>query len=264
VGGHTSCVAISGSGGDGDADGTGPPTLLLDAGTGIRRVPALLGGRPFRGTILLTHLHWDHVQGLPFFPAGDRDDARVTLAMPAQGDPVAVLSGAMSPPHFPIGPHGLRGEWRFQGLEPGCHRVEGFDVLAADVPHKGGRTFGYRVTDPAGRSLAYLPDHGPLGLGPGPDGLGERHPAARALADGVDVLVHGAQFTAAESAMAEAFGHATVDYAVALATEAGARRLVLFHHSPARTDDGVELIAGALAGAPVSVTVARETLVVDV
>jgi phosphoribosyl 1,2-cyclic phosphodiesterase len=247
-------VAISSEG--------GPPRLLLDAGTGIRRVPVLLGDRPFTGTILLTHLHWDHVQGIPFFPAGDRDDARVTLAMPAQGDPVAVLRGAMSPPHFPIGPDGLRGDWSFLGLEPGRHEVEGFRVLAADVPHKGGRTFGYRVADGTS-SLAYIPDHGPLGCGEGPDGLGARHEAALALASGVDALVHGAQFTLAERSLAADFGHATVDYAVALAVEAGARRLVLFHHSPARTDDQVDTLARSLGDAALPVTVASEGLALD-
>ena len=71
-GGHTSCLAV------GHDDGP-VPTLILDAGTGLRRVTALLDGRPFDGTILLTHLHWDHVHGLPFFRGGDREDARVTL-----------------------------------------------------------------------------------------------------------------------------------------------------------------------------------------
>ncbi len=65
-------------------DGAARPTLILDAGTGVRRVTALLAGQPFIGTILLTHLHWDHVQGLPFFRAGDRDDARVMLLLPDQ------------------------------------------------------------------------------------------------------------------------------------------------------------------------------------
>jgi ribonuclease BN (tRNA processing enzyme) len=248
IGGHTSCVAIS--------EGASPPRLLLDAGTGIRRVPALLGeGMAFAGTILLTHLHWDHVQGIPFFTAGDREDARITLAMPAQGgaSPVAVLERAMSPPHFPITPSGLRGD------------VEGFRVLAAEIPHKGGRTYGYRVTDRGGRSLAYLPDHGPHGCGPGPDGHGARHEAALALARDVDVLVHGGQFTEDQHDLAEDFGHATVEYAVALAAEADARRLVLSHHAPARTDDEVDAIARTAAStSPIPVVAAAETQTFDV
>jgi phosphoribosyl 1,2-cyclic phosphodiesterase len=258
IGGHTSCVALS----PGSGDGSGPPRLLLDAGTGIRRVPTLLGARvPFRGTILLTHLHWDHVQGIPFFTAGDRDGAAVVLTMPAQGNPMAVLERAMSPPHFPITPEGLRGHWSFVGLEPGEHDVEGFRVLAAEIPHKGGRTFGYRFTDGSGRSLAYLPDHGPHGCGPGPDGRGARHEAALALVSDVDVLVHGGQFTEAEHDLAAHFGQATVEYAVALATEAGARRLVLSHHAPARADGEVDdIVRAATSSTHIPVTAAVEGL----
>jgi len=257
IGGHTSCVAVARS-------GATAPRLLLDAGTGIRRVPALLGDAPFRGTILLTHLHWDHVQGIPFFAAGDRDDAQVVLAMPAQGDPLAVLTAGMGPPHFPITPRGLHGDWSFVGLEAGRREVEGFDVLAADLPHKGGRTFGYRVTE-AGRSVAYLPDHGPLGCGDGPDGLGARHEAVLSLARDVDVLVHGAQFTSAERELAADFGHATVDYAIALAEEAGAGRLVLFHHAPGRTDDAVDAIVDSVANSSaVLVVAAAQGLELDV
>lgn len=256
IGGHTSCVAVARAG--------DPPQLLLDAGTGIRRVPALLGDAAFRGTILLTHLHWDHVQGIPFFTAGDRGDARVVLAMPAQGDPVEVLAGAMGPPHFPITPRGLHGDWSFVALQPGKHDVEGFAVLAADLPHKGGRTFGYRVTN-VGRSLAYLPDHGPPGCSDGLDGLGTTYEAALALADGADVLVHGAPFTAAERELAADFGHATVDYAVALAREAGVRQLVLFHHAPTRTDDEVDAITASLSGrVPAEVMAAAEGLTLDI
>jgi ribonuclease BN (tRNA processing enzyme) len=256
IGGHTSCVAV--------AHGEEPPALLLDAGTGIRRVSSLLGDAPFRGTILLTHLHWDHVQGVPFFAAGDRDDARVVLAMPAQGDPFEVLAAAMGPPHFPITPDGLHGNWSFVALQPGRHDVEGFEVLAGDLPHKGGRTFGYRVTD-AERSLAYLPDHGPLGCGDRPDGLGARHEAALALARDVHVLVHGAQFTSTEHGLAADFGHATVDCAVALAQEAGAGQLVLFHHAPWRADDAVDAIAASVAGRlPVPVVAAAEGMRLEI
>ncbi|MGH8986858.1 MAG: MBL fold metallo-hydrolase [Acidimicrobiia bacterium] len=250
VGGNTSCVALM--------RGAGPPTLVLDAGTGLRRLSGVLAGDPFRGTILLTHLHWDHTQGLPFFAAGDRDDAHVTLVMPAQGDPAEVLARALSPPHFPIGPDGLRGDWCFRGLEPGEHELEDFAVFAEEIPHKGGRTFGYRISD-GEEAIAYLPDHGPLTAGPGPDGVGARHDAALTLCRGVDVLVHGAQFTTDERERAADYGHATVDYAVALAREAGVGRLVLFHHDPSRVDDEVDAIAAkAAASASIPVTAAVE------
>jgi phosphoribosyl 1,2-cyclic phosphodiesterase len=256
IGGHTSCVAVAPDG--------GAPVMLLDAGTGVRRATELLGTAPFRGTILLTHLHWDHTQGLPFFRSADRDDAEVTLAMPAQGDPRAVLARAMGPPHFPITPEGLRGRWSFVALEAGHHEVEGCEVLAAEVPHKGGRTFGYRVSA-GGRCLAYLPDHGPLGCGPGPDGLGARHEAALALAQEADLLIHGAQFTAGDARLAADYGHATVDYAVRLAEAAAVVRLVLFHHAPDRTDAEVQAIADAAASSTtVPVVAAAEGLTLEV
>jgi phosphoribosyl 1,2-cyclic phosphodiesterase len=255
VGGHTSCVAL--------AHDDQAFTLLLDAGTGIRRVTDHLAGRAFNGTLLLTHLHWDHVQGLPFFAAGDRDDSQVRVFMPEQigpdgqtREPADVLALAMSPPHFPIGPDGLRGEWRFDGMKPGSYLIEGFEVRAFDVPHKGGRTFGYRIAD-GESSVAYVPDH---------------LPAEETNADivrecaGVDLLVHDSQFVATERAVADLYGHATVDDALDLAKRCAARRLALFHHSPARADDDVDAIArwaideGARRG--VDVFVAREEAVV--
>ena len=255
VGGNTSCVAV--------AHDTDAPVLVLDAGTGLRRLSEDLDGEAFRGTILLTHLHWDHVQGLPFFGAGDRADADVSLVMPAQGDAREVLARAMSPPHFPIGPDGLLGKWTFESIEPGEHTLEGFNVLAAEVPHKGGRTFGYRISD-GDWTFAYVPDHEPSVEGPGPDGLGARHEAVLALAKGVDVLAHGAQYTLAERERAVAFGHATIDYAMALAREAGVGRLVLFHHEPGRTDNDVESIARSLDSAGLPVQAAVEGLELEV
>jgi phosphoribosyl 1,2-cyclic phosphodiesterase len=230
VGGHTSCVAVL-------RDGEQVPALVLDAGTGIMELTPGFGDAPFHGTILLTHLHWDHLQGLPFFRPADRDDARVTLAMPAQGDPVEVLRRALSPPHFPIGPEGLGGAWRFAGLDEGTHEIEGFEVTARAIPHKGGRTFGFRVSDGT-RAFAYLPDHGPRG----PDAAAVGTAGACDLAAGVDVLVHGAPFLASEQRIADLYGHATVDDALALATGARVGRLVLTHHGPLRSDDAVEEI----------------------
>ena len=254
-GSHTSCVALAH---DGER-----PRLVLDSGTGIRRITALLGEHSFDGSILLGHLHWDHTQGLPFFAAADRADARTDLYMPAQGDAEEVLRRVMSPPHFPITPADLRGTWRFLGLEPGEPvEMEGFTVLAREIPHKGGRTFGFRVSD-GGATVAYLSDHCPTALGPGPDGLGEYHEAALALAHDVDLLVHDAQYLDEELAARASFGHASAGYAVALGERAGARRVLLFHHDPPRTDDDIDALVASFAGATVPVEAAAEGMVVD-
>ena len=218
-GGHTSCLAIT-------HDGAAAPSLILDCGTGVRGVTRELGGEPFHGTVLLTHLHWDHVQGMPFFRAADNERASVNVLLPEQPDGAGaseVLAGAMSPPHFPIGPFDLRGTWSFSTLGEGEWEAEGFRVLAREVPHKGGRTFGYRVSD-SRSTLTYIPDHGPTLGGIGPDGFGEYHAAAMELSADADLVVHDAQLLSAEELAAESrFGHACADYAVALAHRAQAR-----------------------------------------
>ncbi len=256
-GGNTSCVAVA-------HDGR-TPTLVLDAGTGLRHLAGLLGEEPFRGALLLGHLHWDHTQGLPFSRAVDHDGAEVRLCLPDQEDgnaAIDVLRRAMSPPHFPIGPEGLRGRWTFEGLAPGFHHLAGFEVLALEIPHKGGRTFGYRVSD-GHAAIAYLSDHGPVSLGPGPDGGGPYHDAALALADGVDLLVHDAQHTAVELPRLAHFGHSAADYAVRLGERTGARRVLLFHHDPNRTDDEVDAIVTTFSGAAVPVSAAVEGEAID-
>ncbi len=215
-GGHTSCVAIA-------HDDAPSPTLILDAGTGIRSVTGLLGEQAFSGTILLTHLHWDHVQGLPFFHAGDHPDARVRLLLPEQEDgaeATSVLARSMSPPHFPMEPDQLRGTWSFATLAPGEQEFGGFTVLAREIPHKGGRTFGYRVSD-GHSTFTYMPDHCPTSFGAGPDGCGEYHAAALELAAETDSLLHDSQLlTPAELATEGRFGHAAADYAVELGRRA--------------------------------------------
>jgi ribonuclease BN (tRNA processing enzyme) len=196
-------------------------------------VTPLLNGEPFRGTIVLSHLHWDHVQGLPFFQGGDTEDAQVTLLIPEQPGGASaedVLALSMSPPHFPITPSQLRGDWIFGTLPPGELRIGPFTVMGREIPHKG----------------------------PGPEGLGEYHDAALALAAGADALIHDASLLPQEVPAQASFGHAAADYAVGLGVRAGARRVVLFHHGPDRTDTELDKLAGRLADAPVPVIVAAE------
>lgn len=254
-GGHTSCVAIA-------HDGR-PPSLVLDAGTGLQRLTRVLGPAPFQGTILLGHLHWDHVQGMPFFAAGARPGATVHVRVPEQdADPEALLARMMSPPNFPIAPAQLGAGWRFSALQPGEHDIEGFSVLVREIPHKGGRTFGFRVSD--GRSsIGYLSDHAPLNAGAGPEGLGAYHDSALALADRVDLLLHDAQHTAAELPGLAYLGHSAADYAVGLGRTAGARGVVLFHHAPERTDDEIDALVGAVGGGDVAVIAAVEGTAFD-
>ncbi len=254
-GGNTSCVGLA-------HDGQ-PPTIVLDAGTGLQQLPRALGGEPFRGTILLGHLHWDHTHGMPFFRSGLQPGHRVDLYLPEQGeDAEELLARVISPPHFPIRPRQLGEGWTFNSLSPGHYEFEGFSVDAREIPHKGGRTFGYRVSDGTG-TVAYMSDHSPISLGPGPDGLGEYHEAAVELARGADLLVHDSQHTAAELPRLAFLGHSAIEYVVGLAQHAQVKAVALYHHDPWRTDDEIDELAAKQASAPLAVFAAYDGLIVD-
>jgi ribonuclease BN (tRNA processing enzyme) len=126
-------------------------------------------------------------------------------------------------------------------------------VTAADAAHKGGRTFGYRVADDRG-AIGYLPDHAPAA------GVSDE---LVALLDGVDVLLHDAQFVEKERRIADDYGHATVQDAIDLAVRVGARTLVLFHHGPNRTDDDLDAIRDGYES-PLELVVAREGQLIEV
>lgn len=252
-GGHTSCVAVY-------ADGDDVPHLLLDAGTGLRTLPTLLGGEAFTGRIVLSHLHWDHVQGLPFCRSVDDPRAQVSLYIPVDStdtDPELLLARGFSPPHFPIGPDGLLGEWTFCPLLSGA--ID--DALTVGpVAHKGGTAFGIRVSLD-GAVVAYLPDHALHDETPSADLA-----AAEQIVAGADVLLHDGQFVAAEKHIAREYGHATIEQVLDLADRCGVGALVLTHHGPARTDDQLDELAlrfpHTLLGRPV--TFARQDTSIEV
>ncbi len=258
-GGYTSCIAIAH-----DGEAAPEPRSRRRHRDPPRHVPCAATA-PFAGTILLTHLHWDHVHGLPFFAAADREDSRVALFLPEQPDgahAADVLARAMSPPHFPIGPEGLRGEWSFSSLAPGTLEADGFRIEAREIPHKGGRTYGYRVSDGDvgarlhARSLPERARPGTRQAGASTTWTPSILPREPTL------LVHDAQMIAEEMAAAVFFGHAAAEYAVELGRRAGSRRVVLFHHQPDRSDDALDELPRRFGPRP-QVIVAAESLVLE-
>ena len=172
-----------------------------------------------------------------------------------------MLSRGMSPPHFPVRADELRGDWSFISLTSSVLEIEGFTVLVEEIPHKGGRTYGFRVSDGTA-SVVYMPDHCPSALGPGPDGLGEYHPAALTLCQDADVLIHDAQLLREELEAEAYFGHAAAEYTVELARHANVAQVVLFHHKQSRTDDELDEVAKRFTGTP-NVTLATQRTVLE-
>lgn len=215
------------------------PPILLDLGTGARVYGDDFGPAPFRGTALVTHLHWDHVQGLPFFRPIDRPGAEIDIYGPKheEGPLGEVWEGFMKPPYFPIRPSELRGAIRFHDLDAGEFELPGATVTARWVRHPN-PTLGYRV-EADGVVVAFIPDHGP---GQDADEYVPRE--VLDLVEGADLLIHDAQFTVAEQRERSHWGHCSHKYAVEVARQGGVQRLALFHHDPHHDDDQIDVMAG--------------------
>jgi len=218
--------------------------IVLDAGSGIRRLSASLGTCE-RIDVLLTHLHMDHIQGLGFFEPLMSPESEVHLWGPAspRQNLEERLSRYLSPPLFPVRLRDLENVY-VHDLDPGQITIGSATVTADYVVHPG-LTFGYRISA-NGATLAYLPDHEPA-LG-APDLLIEPEwLSGFALADGVDVLIHDAQYTDEEYASRRGWGHSTFRHAAAFASLAQVQALVSFHHDPAHDDATLDAIAADMA-----------------
>lgn len=233
VGGNTSCVLVTVE---------GEPPLVLDLGTGLRPLGDVLApqlrkeGGPLRANALLSHLHLDHILGLPFFAPLQDPGACMTVHGPAQNGASLeeTLAGAVKPPFFPVHMAEIGGKLVLEDLDGGDFSVGALRVSARPVPHPG-RTLGFRI-EAGGRSVAYVPDHqAPLDRRQVPDGV-------RELCERVDLVLHDAQYTEEEFASKADWGHSTAAYAVRVAASAGARRLLLFHHDPSRSDRQVGVL----------------------
>ncbi len=255
-GGNTSCVAVL-------VPGHGP--LFFDLGTGARYlgVDEAHDGT-FRGTCLLSHLHWDHTQGLPFFTPLHSVGAELDVYAPSQDDgrPVAeVIAEVIKPPLFPIGVAQLPGTLHFHDTGDSDFLLGEIKVMARRVPHVG-PTLGFRL-EWEGHSVAYLSDHQQPH-----DGEMSVSDAAREIAEGVDLLIHDSQYTNPEFALKSTWGHCTIDYALWMAEACHVHTLALFHHDPTRTDADLDIMrdealaAGARGGFEVFVAAEGMTVAV--
>lgn len=251
-GGNTSCVEIR------ESDGY---RLILDAGTGIR--PIGLDAKDERFDILLTHLHMDHIQGLPFFgPLLDPTrEVHIWGPISTTSSLRERLGRYLSPPLFPVRIRELSNV-HFHDVPPSVFEVGPFTVKADLIIHPGA-TLGYRISL-NGAHVAYLPDHEPaLANGALPDD--PEWISGFDLLDGATVLIHDSQYTDSEYRDRVGWGHSSSSHLASLAEMAKVDRLVPFHHDPGH-DDGTldEMIAKLSETTKVEVVPGQEASVVEV
>lgn len=236
-GGNTPCVELR------TTDGW---LIILDAGTGMRELGRSLlnraNGAPIKGDIFLTHAHWDHIQGIPFFgPIFQRGNHFTIWGSHTLETSIdRIVRDQMNPVVFPVTFEELDATIDFSAIDHEKQRRQGFEVSAYPVRHPGG-ALGYRFTETldGARSLVYISDN-ELGSG----GKYETPVGWRSkLVDfvkGAKVLVHDSTYTAEEYDHYRGWGHSTYDDALSLAIEAGVEQLVLFHHKPERSDEELD------------------------
>ncbi len=231
-GGNTSCVEVL----------AGDARIILDAGSGIRPLGEELcrRGDPKRACIFLTHFHWDHVQGFPFFSPAYDPAFNLRIFGPVQKDIglEALLRRQMGPIFFPIPYESLAANLTFHPLNSGSWAEGQIRVRALRVRHTC-FTVGYRV-EAFGRSVVFIPDNELRG-GEYPVSAGWEEEFL-AFVSGADLLIHDTTYTTREYAGKEGWGHSTFQQALGLAERAGVSTLHFFHHHPHRSDDELEEI----------------------
>jgi phosphoribosyl 1,2-cyclic phosphodiesterase len=236
-GGNTSCVSVEGS---------QETLLVLDGGTGIRKLGQQLPQTIKSVYILLTHLHMDHVQGLPFFAPLRRQGVEVHIWGPASTTMSlrSRLLRYLSPPLFPVSVREILSDLHFHELPYGTIEIREFKVTAQMIVHPN-PTVGYKIED-QDFSLTYLPDHEPaLGVKSFP--IGEDWTSGYDLAEGADLLIHDSQYTIEEYEDRVGFGHSCLNHAFRFGELTQVKQFVPFHHDPAHTDDMLDkLIANTI------------------
>ncbi len=238
-GGNTSCILI-------ERNNAPDELIVLDAGSGLRPLGNEIGRRA-RGVevdLLLSHTHWDHIQGFPFFSPMFRPDSSVRIWGGRQDDVdlEVILRQQMHPVVFPVPLDETGADLTVTHVGPGRFEVPGFTVDAFRLRHPG-NTLGYRLTPVSGGPrVAYLTDNE---LGPGGDyDVGDDwRDELIGFVEGVDLLVHDAMYAPQDIGHHLGWGHSSWEETVDLAVQARVTRLMLFHHRPERTDDEMDAMA---------------------
>jgi len=244
-GGNTSCVEVRAE------DGT---LIVLDCGTGAHALgqSLLAGPQPVRGHLLITHTHWDHIQGFPFFVPlfvpGNEWDVYAPTGLGRRLEDT--LAGQMEYAYFPVTLDQLGATIRYHEIVEGAFDVGPVRVVARYLNHPA-LALGYRL-EAGGLSVVYATDHEPHATpATGGPGAGAHPPAHledqrhREFIAGADLVIHDAQYTLAEYGRKVGWGHCPAEYVVDAALAAGVRRLALFHHDPLRDDDGLDRLVAA-------------------
>ena len=225
-GGDTSCIEIR----------VGKNLFILDAGTGLRRLGEALMAEPEwdgKAHVLLSHTHWDHIQGFPFFVPVFRPQTHLTICGAFRADMRLdeCLEGQMSNLYFPVKMKELPSKLSFVEMIEETVELEGLRVTTRALNHPQG-CFGYRIDD-GNHVVVYATDTEPL--------ADRTNDKLVELAQGADILIHDAQYTPEEYAQSKkGWGHSTWKDAVTLALEAQVKSLILFHHDPYHDDDAVD------------------------
>jgi len=271
-GGNTTCIEVRSDAGD---------LIILDAGTGIRELGLELArAMPISCNLFISHTHWDHIQGLPFFVPLFVPGNKVTIHGPP--DPLtmtgieAVLAKQMEYPHFPVRVAELQADIRYETLRDGQVVDLGFATVSALLMNHPAMDFGFKV-ESGGKSLFFTGDHEPFYniYQPGDEDyedyeeiVRERNRGITEFLRGVDVFIVDAQYTEQEYAVKKGWGHSTFTRGLELALEAGVGKVYLTHHDTTRSDEEVDAIfarlQGEWAGRGVAFDMAREGETIEV
>jgi phosphoribosyl 1,2-cyclic phosphodiesterase len=246
-GGNTSCLEIR----------CGGRLLIFDAGTGLRDLGNQLNGNgPVDADLYLTHTHFDHICGLPFFAPLYTAGNKIRLAaghLQPQTDLKRVLMEMMMAPLFPIPPTAFKADVSFFDFAAGDVLTPGDGITIRTGPlNHPNRATGYRI-EYGGRSICYITDTEHLD--------GRRDPQIVALVRDTDLMVYDATYTDAEYPRYRGYGHSTWEEGVRLADAAAVKTLVIFHHEPGHDDDRMDAIAAEAEKIRPGTVVAREGMV---